>query len=363
MQVYKNQQMNNEQRLAADVNAIVTRLRVLGPIAIVLHGAYGRGEGSWVAGADGGSRPYNDYDLLLLLNKKIPPDTLNRYQRQLADALAIRWVDIGQKTKQALRRLRPSIYNYDLKYASKVIYGDSKVLELIPHIRPEALPLREAETLFLTRLWTLLGSLDEDGLSVSRDGDDSMFFRNQMAKAVLAVVDVLLLQKSSYHWSYKERIRTAIRLYPDLSDLHDKFKWALEEKLHPKSVPMSTSSVVKLYAEVHHLFFKHMTGALSQLYNRKITSVAEFEQAYRSSLHTTIKRIGYWLLKRTLRFERVLRINIAQAYIAAAYGQAACKTHDLQYGVELMRSVDPSVPMNLSWDEARVRVAKLRMVV
>jgi hypothetical protein len=83
---------------------------------------------------------------------------------------------MSQKTPAELRKLNPSIYNYDLKYASKVIQGDPDVLNLIPEMDPSKLPLKEGKTLFFTRLWTLLGSLDEKGFGLIGMVKNLVFF-------------------------------------------------------------------------------------------------------------------------------------------------------------------------------------------
>ncbi len=155
--------------------------------------------------------------------------------------------------------MRPSIFNYDLKYASKVIWGDANILQMIPDISASSLPIEEVETLFFTRLWAFLGCLDESGLSVDRTGDNARFFRNQMAKAVLAVIDTLLSRKKAYHSGYRERVARFAKHYPEKGrSAFSLSEWALEEKLKPKGVAMSQSAITALYGDVHKHFFSEM---------------------------------------------------------------------------------------------------------
>ena len=51
--------------LTKNLRTIVSKLRLLSPHSIILHGGYGRDEGSWVV-ENGEYRSYNDYDIFLI---------------------------------------------------------------------------------------------------------------------------------------------------------------------------------------------------------------------------------------------------------------------------------------------------------
>ena len=352
----------SHKRLSQDIAIIKSSLKVFDYSAILLYGAYGRDEGSWIVEKDGTCFPYNDYDILLVLNKKIPEDLIEPVRKKLAQEVGIHWIDIDQKTPRELRKLHPSIYSYDLKYASKVIDGDCSLLNLIPEIDPSTLPLKEGDILFFTRLWTLLGLLDKKGFNVDRNGEESRFFRNQMAKAILAVVDILLLQKGAYHPSYKERVKRLKNLYPEKSRFYELTEWALEEKLFPKAPNMTAKELEKFYQKVHYYFFSEMFHLLTQYYGRKVESPKAIESYLKFNIVNLIKRIGWVILRRNLDREKKIAVNIAQAYIAAAYRKKDRRKF-LKRGLKFMRFIDKSLPAYLSWDEARVLVAKMRMEV
>lgn len=352
-----------QQRLEIDINRIKSALNSIRTISTILYGGYGRDEGSWIIEKNGEYRPYNDYDILLVIENKIPVERIELLRKDLAKQIGIRWVDIGQKTPVELKKLKPSIYNYDLKYASKVIQGDPGVLNLIPEIDAAKLPLKEGETLFFTRLWTLLGSLDKKGLKADLKGEDSRFFRNQMAKAMLAVADVLLLQKGAYHPSYKERVKRVSELYPERKNLCDLAEWALEEKLFPKSPDMMADEIKKLYQKVHHYFFSEMYGLLTKYYRRKIDNPNGIERHLKWGITSIIKRVGWIVLRKNMNWERRIKVNLAQSYIAAAFNNNTNYNEFFQRGISYIRYLDRSFPVNSSWDEARVRVAELRMEV
>lgn len=328
--------------------------------AVILYGGYGRGEGSWVQ-RDGRWEPYNDYDITVVVRKKIAETEIDHLRKKLAIELDIRWVDLSQKYATQLSKLKPSIYNYDLKYASATIYGDRSLVDRIPNFDPSEIPTREILTLFVTRLWTFLGSLRRDGFKRSYEGGDAMFFRNQMAKAVLAVVDAMLVPKGLYHHSYKERVARACAL-EDVSDkTKSLLKWALLEKLTPKSPSMQGCDVERLYNDVHSLYSEVMINALNKHFRKDSISLDRLPHIYTRSRDTILMRIAYPILKRTLRFERVLQVNLAQIYIYASYRPAEpiCLRH-LSKGVALLRRIDPGLPKNMTWDEARFNAANLR---
>lgn len=332
-------------------------------IAIILYGGYGRNEGSWIITENGDCRPYNDYDILLVVKNKIPKHSIEALRKDLAKQIGIQWIDIGQIKISRLRRLRPTIYNYDLKYGSKVIKGDKNVLSLIPEMDATKLPLKEGETLFFTRIWTLLGSLHENGFEIILKGEESRFFRNQMAKAILSIVDVLLLQKGSYHLSYNERVKNLSKLYPQKTRLLELSKWALEEKLFPKNPNMTSEDVNKLYQELNFYFFREMYHLLTKYYGRKINSPEKIAIQLKWAPSNFIKRLSWILLRRNLNWERKIIVNLAQTYVATAYNDKANYEDYLQQAIKYIRILDKSFSENSSWNEARVRIAQLRLEI
>jgi len=263
--------------------------------------------------------------------------------------------------------------------------GNMNILDAIPGMYASTLPLREGEILFFTRLWTLLGCLDSKGFGVVREGEESRFFRNQMAKAILAVVDVILLQNKLYHQSYRERILRLTDIYLDNKDLCQLSQWALEEKLFPKCNKMSGEEVEELYGKVSSCFFKEMFRLLSCCYSRPVNCVEDIEGYLCYSPLKLIKDLGKVLLKydfyrnwslalhefghlqgghllgrNLLPRDPALAINLAQAYVAAAYENEEINRKLLRKGITWMRSIDKTISNALLWDEARIITAKMR---
>ncbi len=61
--------------------------------------------------------------------------------------------------------------------------------------------------------------------------------------------------------------------------------------------------------------------------------------------------------------ERRIAVNLAQSYIAAAFDNDVNYKKFLKRGIKHIRFLDRSFSETSSWDEARVKVARLRMEV
>jgi len=329
-------------------------------VSIILYGGYGRNEGSMIKDGDR-YIPYNDYDLLIIINNKIQNNALLQLKTKLAKDLSIRWIDISQKSSAELNKLSPSIFNYDLKYASRVIYGDDSVLNLIPSIKSSTLSLVEGEVLFITRLWTFLGCLDVNGFNIDRSDDEVRFFRNQMAKGVLAIVDILLIQKKAYHTSYKQRVQNFIDLYPEKEELCELSKWALEEKLFPKDKQMTGQEIEQLYSRVHRHYFDEMYVILSKYYNTPIKSPDKIEAIWKWKPDKLINRIGSIIFRWNFKKMRQLLVNTAQLYIACAYQEKCIDKNYLNKGISLIKKMNKNITTELTWDEARIIASKMRL--
>jgi hypothetical protein len=353
-----------EARFAADMDVVRASIleSVPGVRAIVLYGGYGRGEGAWVVDPRGCYHPYNDYDLLLIVDVPAPSAQIRSLRAELARRIGIRWVDIGQTDLASLGRLKPSIYAHDLRNGSCVVYGDPGVVAAVPDRQSGEVPLQDIEVLFFTRLWTLLGSLGESGLSVERSGEDAMFFRNQMAKAVLAIVDVLLIREGAYHSSYRTRVERVAASPRSSHELIELSRWALEQKLCPSGQLISPAEGLALYESVHDHYFREMYSGLALYYARSISDPADVEHQLLRTPRGLLKTWAAPFFARGRRRKRKILVNLAQLYIAAAF-QAERRRDRLQRGSDLLRQLSGDVAGKLTWDEARWTAARLRMEI
>ena len=248
---------DKEIRLQHDMDIIVEG--ILGvlegkPKAILLCGGYGRGEGAWYTDRDGNLCTYNDYDLAVITETPMSRGVYSLLRKELAEKVGIRWIDIDCYTPSQLHKMKSTIHNIDLLYASKVIWGDEQwnTKPFIPKLRKEEIGFFDIEKLYRTRMWTLLGSWEGDFRDL--DPEETMFFRNQMAKCILASCDMRLVLEKEYETSYVKRVEKICALCPQDERLCKLARWAIHEKQNPSYEKMPAEAVKDFYDDVYNLF-------------------------------------------------------------------------------------------------------------
>ncbi|MFI1772639.1 hypothetical protein [Thalassobellus citreus] len=345
------------------INSEILRFTNKQIISVVLYGSYGRGEGAFFLDAENNIRTYNDFDLVLVVNELLDQSIINKITIELNKKLDVKWIDISQKTKKKLRELKLTIFNFDLKNGSRVIYGDKNILDNIPDYNSANLSLKEAETLYFTRIWAFLGSLPVDGFERELKGEEVRFFRNQMAKAILAVVDVLLLQKKYYNSSYKKRCKKVIEIFNDKTNFIKWTKWAIEEKCNPKDKIISVSELKEMYLEITNLFLKEMYNVLSIYYNKKITGPYTVKKSVLFSTSEWLILLKSVVKTRSFKYIQQTKVKIAQSYLVDAFLREGKEKENLiKKSRELIKKLNNSEDIdNLNWNELRLLIAKLRM--
>lgn len=231
------------------------------PIAILLTGGYGRGEGAWFEDENGNPSPYNDYDLSVITEKPMSADVYRVLRMQLAEKVGIKWVDIDNYKPAKLRKLVSTIHNIDLLYASTLLWGDTQWNRFCPQLDARAIGTFDLLYLYRTRMWTLLGSWQGEFRDLNVE--ESRFFKNQMAKCGLACCDMLLISKKAYHTSYRKRSELISELFPEFTDVCRLAEWAIEEKTHPSCSTISKSEMENLYKLVHFCFLQCFKKSLA----------------------------------------------------------------------------------------------------
>lgn len=355
---------NYKNKLNEDIDIIVSVIHKLAKskiVSIILYGSYGRDEGAFY-NKNGRIYSYNDYDILLIALDPTTDEELRGIKQTLLHYLDVRWIDISQIRISDLKSLKPTIFNFDLKYGSKTIWGDNNVLNLIPAFTPKQLTLRDAETLYFTRLYTFLGSLERVAFDVGTEGEESRFFRNQMAKAVLAIVDVLLLQKNMYHTSYRERVNRVANIYPHKRELIELSSWALEEKMNPKAQEMNSKQIKDLHSQVIEMYLGEMFIALSKYYVKKIVTTDDLWKAKFYSSQEFILKIKILLLTKTLKHHNK-RTNIlfAQSYAVESFiTEGIEKDNIIKKCKTLLKKIDANLKVDdLNWNSLMEQIVKV----
>jgi hypothetical protein len=191
-----------ERSVAADLRFITARVTAnVGPslAALLLCGGYGRGEGGAVE-RDGALVPYNDYDLVAVVDGAARP--LRGELLTLAHALTREVgleVELWPVSRKELNPAPKTLFWLDVALGGvRVLHGDARVLGAVRQLAPRDVPLEEAGRLLANRAV---------GLALSRlEGfDDRDAGARHLHKAALAVGDATLLAAGRYAGSIRER--------------------------------------------------------------------------------------------------------------------------------------------------------------
>lgn len=272
------------------------------PEAIYLVGGYGRGEGAWYEDAEG-IHPYNDFDLAVITDTPLNKETTESLRKQLALSVDIKWVDIDYYSIYMLEALLPTIHNVDLLKGGSLVYGQDIIKQKRLTLDESKIGKKDILILYWTRMWTFLGSWT--GPFRDLEISDARFFRNQMAKAVLAACDMILVKHKQYVTSYRERVGIIKKMFSEDNTLCNLVEWSLSEKLRPSSTPISQDEMTTLYFSVKDFYIKSFAysfGPLSFLFLNP-----HYTKFYYFFFTKDLLRHFYYLLKR--HKSSVLRSN------------------------------------------------------
>jgi hypothetical protein len=167
--------------------------------AIIIAGGFGRGEGTIMT--DGASiRPANDYDIVVVGADGTAVEGLSE---TLARDLQIDFVDLCPCP--ALTRSEPlSQWDHDLRYGSRLVWGNPLVVDRLPHYAPAEIGVDEGIFQIGNRSGGLL--LGFTGAGEAADAQD-LFLMRQATKFLIAIADCWLIAHADYHASYAIRQR------------------------------------------------------------------------------------------------------------------------------------------------------------
>jgi len=193
--------------LDARIDADLARIaKVASPCSIagILLGGYGRGEGTPFIHPDGTHSPFNDYDLVVIVDK---PDREVRhlfkaYAQQLSAGLGLP-VDLCVYDKNRLPHCESSLLNYEMKHGHKVVWGDEHILDAMPDYPVSDIPLSEGARLLLNRGKLLLDIKLRLAEGQALSEEEKIRFIKFIYKVWLAIGDCVLLAERSYDLSYR----------------------------------------------------------------------------------------------------------------------------------------------------------------
>lgn len=252
-----------ENHLASVCATVAREVKALIPArsldGILLGGGYGRGEGG-VLRSPSGDQPYNDLEFYvfakgnaLLAERRFRPE-LAALGRRLSPAAGLE-VEFKVLTFEKLRRSAPSMFYYDLVAGHRWLIGDDSLLAgCAHHLDAREIPLHEAARLLLNRCSGLLFAA-ERLQRASFGPDDADFVARNLAKARLALGDVLLALSGQYHWSCRERHRRLAALGqsgfdPDAAGLLSAHAVGVAFKLRPERSAASRAELAEAHADL-----------------------------------------------------------------------------------------------------------------
>ncbi len=255
---YNNEKINKEisNQLLIVIDEILKHKDEVGIISIILTGGFGREEGSVII-KDEKIMPLNDYDIIIvsekyphLLNKTKILSLSTHISKHITNKIGIT-VDISPIFYKELKKLPNSIFNYETKYGSKILWGEN-VIEEMPNYDAKNIPLFEGIILLFTRIYALLY-----GHPKYKPKELVII---QSAKALHACCEALLLLSKNYHYSYFERNKIFKNIFSaEFPEIYDKFPRmeemvdkAIKFKLHPDYALFPDSE--KLWKETCKIF-------------------------------------------------------------------------------------------------------------
>jgi hypothetical protein len=233
-----------EADLRSDLGRVCTAVRkVFGErlFSIVAAGSLGRLHAEGVITT---RQHVEDYDLIIITSSA--SDVLRLFHRRLmrqwlgeeSRTFAVP-VSMGILKLAELQILPFTLFNYELRHVSQVLFGKDPVPEM-PAYQSNGMPLIEATRLLLNRgvlLWGDLTRLD-DGEPPENELQNIALRRR---KVVLGIGDALLISARSFHWAYQRRIEGAPRCAVfdrlGLGDFRSRYVEALVERLIGQVTP------------------------------------------------------------------------------------------------------------------------------
>lgn len=230
--------------------------------SVILIGGYARGEGTPRI-EDGQELTFNDYDLIVVSTpqsrgrRKAIQDNLRNLEKQLTRELGLP-TDLYLYTETMLRSAEFSLLNYEMRYGHKVIWGDQRIVEMMPAYGHDTIPFSEGTRLMMNR-----GKLLLDLKRRLRDPsplkeEERQKYIKFLFKAWLAMGDCALLACRKYDISYtakKEKVATLREQdIPDVLFIIESFQKAVAFKEWGDFQTVSDMDVTATFRKTRDVF-------------------------------------------------------------------------------------------------------------
>lgn len=237
------------------------------PVALVLVGGFGRGEGSLMF-RDGKPVPVNDYDFIVVVEtvslfvKRRLRRLLRRLSVELEREIHIA-VDLDLRDANDLRRTPGTVAWYEVQCGHKIIWGEKGVFDAMPRIDSGNIDLWDGGFLLFNRSSGLLMAKKRLLDGGPKDERERIHFQIQLSKAAQAWGDCLLIMEGRYDLSYLRRMELAAEVdfssVPQGGRVRAEYFAALEMKVRPNFTEVSRGDIEAMYEStlsVHEDFMR-----------------------------------------------------------------------------------------------------------
>ncbi len=253
--------------------------------AVVLGGGYGRGQGG-VLKSPAGDQPYNDLEFYVFVrgNRLWNERQLRKPLKEISEVLSSNaglHVEFKVDSLVRLQRSPVSMFSYDLVSGHRVLFAPNGVFaDCDHHLDASRIPLSEATRLLWNRCTGLL--LAKELLRAKELAPEhSDFIGRNLAKAQLALGDVVLTVGGRYHWDClerQERLKAIVDFerLPWLSEVKRHYAFGLDFKLHPRRISRTARQFTTDLLEIADLARHLWLWLESRRLDRRFASVREY---------------------------------------------------------------------------------------
>ena len=310
------------ERVDKDMKLLVSKILVQfeGVKSIFLAGGFGRGEGSVLNDGDR-FQPINDYDIVVIGNRWIKSSNKDLFRKELASLCKIRQVDIVLIHPNKLSSLKHSMFNYDLKYASKLIYGSANVLNKIPAWDSANMPLKEA----IAPLFLFLSSiLQAYPGRTDLNSKDIFWSFQQLSKSILGWSSAMLIFEGLYHPSYIQRNKIFQDKFLDEIDLCRLVEIATNFKIHPQMNICNQDELSDFWLEASTIHMEILKKLLIRYYKINNFSWDKLAFSHRLSFINIAKTI-YSILFNNPHHINCMNTDLAKLYLCIGLNEGEIK--------------------------------------
>lgn len=176
-------------------------------IALILTGSFSRGEGSIFLDDLSVAHVLGDIEFFVVLDGGVEHSKLHSQlavlssdiERLLLEQQIDCKVEFSPVARNYFRRVRPSIFNYELLKHGKVVFGDKSILQEIPSFGAESIPPEDG-------FYLLCNRIVEQLIAVRSLRDSSGDIQYQILKLYLDMAGSCLVVSGRYAPTYAERV-------------------------------------------------------------------------------------------------------------------------------------------------------------